>query len=100
VHGFPARRRCNNLVSPRYPQTDADSTAVTAVLQVLMQSFTTALLEMPSRRYKPNGAIETLVPERHGLRRSNSSGALPAWWSRVMNAILYPLAYITSIAKY
>jgi hypothetical protein len=65
-----------------------------------MQSFTTALLEMPSRRYKPNGAIETLVPERHGLRRSNSSGALPAWWSRVMNAILYPLAYITSIAKY
>ena len=68
-----------------------------------MQSFTTALLEMPSRRYKPNGAIETLVPERHGLRRSNSSGALPAWWSRgsaLMNAILYPLAYITSIARY
>jgi hypothetical protein len=49
---------------------------------VLMQTITTALLDMPSRRYKMNGAIRTLVPERHGLRRSNNSGALPAWWSR------------------
>ena len=68
-----------------------------------MQTVTTALLDMPSRRYKTKGAIETLVPERHGLRRSNSSGALPAsQWSRgsaVMNAISYPLAYITSIAR-
>jgi hypothetical protein len=68
-----------------------------------MQTITIPLLDMPSRRYKTIGAIETLVPERHGLRRSNSSGALPAWWSRgsaLMNAILYPLAYITSIARH
>jgi hypothetical protein len=104
VHGFLARRRCNNL-GGSLPQISSDRTPIPprsplSCPDAVLHHSTTGNAE-PS--LQTNGAIETLVPERHGLRRSSNSGALPAWWSRgsaVMNAILYPLAHITSMAKY